>query len=479
MNLQKWLVRLALLLVLVGAAAWLAYSLATPRLLSVSPAAGAVDVPAASPLVLTFSRPVQLASVEARLSFDPPLPGEFQAQGAVIEFTPARPWPSGQTVRLYLAAGVLAAPPLTLSVRQEYTGEFRVRAPRLAYLYPASGPAQIYLRDLAVEDALALTSYPGGVQDFSVAPSGEALYFSLRLGQAGSEIYRLLLASRLSAPPTPEPAGWNVERVLECPQAVCRLPAVSPDEAYLAYERTPFPTASTVRIPQVWLLDLQQSSQDSGSQPFLAGAPAHQTLAPQWSADGWLSFYDTTAAAYILLDVPSGQRREFPNQTGADGAWQPDGAAFLAPEIFFLDENISPALQNLDRLATSHLIWFDRQTGETRDLTIAEDLEDTAPAFSPDGRYLAFARKYLDARRWTPGRQLWLLHLGVGEAQALTNAPDFNHFEFTWDPSGALLAFVRFDQTALTLPPEVWVIDPFTSQATRIMIGGYAPLWIP
>jgi Tol biopolymer transport system component len=55
----------------------------------------------------------------------------------------------------------------------------------------------------------------------------------------------------------------------------------------------------------------------------------------------------------------------------------------------------------------------------------------------------------------------------------------YNHYSFSWNPAGETLAYVRFNQVALIEPPEIWVIDPGTSQASRVIEGGYAPQWIP
>ena len=130
-------------------------------------------------------------------------------------------------------------------------------------------------------------------------------------------------------------------------------------------------------------------------------------------------------------------------------------------------------------MANSHLLLFDWQQDTVQDLTPEETMEDTSPAFSPDGESLAFARKFLDISRWTPGRQLWLEHLGSQEEGPLTDEPLYNHFEFTWSPAGDRLAYVRFNQSVLTEPPEIWLIDPITKQAEQLVVGGYSPQWIP
>jgi Tol biopolymer transport system component len=108
-----------------------------------------------------------------------------------------------------------------------------------------------------------------------------------------------------------------------------------------------------------------------------------------------------------------------------------------------------------------------------------DNLEDTLPVFSPDGERLAFARKYLNQDEWTPGRQLWLMDMDGGNARSLTREPSYNHYDFAWSPLGNQLAFVRFNQTTMTEPPELWLVNDDGSQARLLVIGGYAPQWIP
>ena len=255
---------------------------------------------------------------------------------------------------------------------------------------------------------------------------------------------------------------------------------VSPDGQYLAYERVAFFGGEDPNYPQVWLLELDsQGAPPEGAKPRLAGPELHQTLNPDWSSLGKLAIYDTNLSAFLIVDPTGGEPIQFANQTGQPGDWHPNGREFVAPEINFLGENTSPELNNLQPLANSHLIRFDLINGTSESLTRQEDLEDTAPAFSPDGAYLAFARKSLQAELWTPGRQLWIMRVGTWSAEALTGEELYSHYGFAWSPGGNLLAYVRFNQSVLSEPPELWVMDPFSGQKTQLVVGGYQAQWVP
>jgi hypothetical protein len=472
---------LAVMIVAFGAT--FAYWWGTPRLIAVAPAEGSFNIPAGTALRLTFSRAMQAASVTERLRLTPASKGTYNWEGNTLVFTPSRPWQAGSKVQVQLEGGSQATGLLPLRIQQSHTWAFTIRSPRLAYLFPPDGPADIYTIDPQSGEITRLTTSPVGVLDFKLNASGTAIYYSSRDEQGGSAIYRLDLTQN-QPPATPEGEAQALKPllILPCPQAQCRVPAVSPEEDYLAYERTASPATGQPDYPQVWYAPLrgaegQISAPIPETAPVLAGEPPHQTLQPAWSSDGVLAFYDTEAAAFIFLNPGDGKQITFSNQTGQPGTWHPDGGSFIAPEISFLD--ISEAITGLERLAESHLIHFNLGDQTSQDLTPGQDVEDTTPAFSPDGTTLAFARKYLDAKRWTPGRQLWIRLLENPEAQPLTNDPLYNHYDFAWRPDGMQLAAVRFNQAAMTEPPEIWLIDPLTGLSSQLIVGGYAPQWIP
>ena len=479
--------RAALLLVILPALGLLLIFLwGTPRLLWVEPGVEASNVPASSEVRLTFSRPLQTDALKERLRFEPAITGSFEWQGSSLVFTPDRPWPAGATVQVQVQPGSPARGFPALPLRQGKVWSFRVRQPNIAYLFPASGPANVYLLNPTSGESTPLTNSPAGVLDFTISPDGEMLYFSARTGPDGSAVYRLDLtglAPEADAAETliPEPAApasllAQPVQMLDCPKAVCQGLALEPQGRYLAYERSVLPGGDGSQITQVWIQGLEKSEAHS---PILAGAAAHQTVLPAWSNAGLLAFYDLDDEAYWFVGPDGSQKARFPNQTGQQGAWRPDGAAFLAPEIFYLSANISPDLSNLESLADSHLILFDLATNGTENLTPGEGVEDTSPAYSPKGDFLAFARKYLDVQGWTPGRQLWIARTESREARQLTDTPLFNHYDLAWSPAGDQLAFVRFNQSALTEPPEIWIFDLLSSAATRFVQDGYQPQWLP
>lgn len=475
-SMRKWS-RLALsLLVLLAAVATGVYWFGFPEVRANFPEDGSDSVAAGASIRITFSRAMQHDLVLEKLSIQPDVDIVPRWEGNTLVIDPLQPWEAGAVVEVKLASGARAAGLLSLPVQEELAWSFTIRKQRLLFLYPASGAANIYELNLQTLEREALTEHAAGVEDFSVDWDGAVIYYSAKNSQGGSDLYRMELG-RASSNEMPSSGEWSSPAlILECTEASCRLPLVSPNKDFLAFERT-----EPLGFPRVWLLPLlsqasQASQMNQTAEAVLAGDPTHQTLLPSWSKDGFLAYYDTQASAFVLFDPYSGERVLFSNQTGQLGNWHPEGREFLAPEIFFLDTGSVTGLKNL---ASSHLILFNRLTKSTLDLTPADDLEDSSPSYSPDGVYLAFARKYLDQRRWTPGRQLWIMMPGIGQAQPITQDPDFTHYEFAWSPDSKQLAYVRFDQTVLTNPPEIWLLELINVERTRLVENGYWPQWIP
>jgi len=481
---RKQLLIILLLGILLALAVSLGYWWWTPRLLSVSPAAQSANVPAGAEVRLDFSRLMQTGSLESRLSFEPAMPGAYSWQGYTLVFKPAQPWPAGVTVQARLQPGARASGILSLPLTRGLDWSFTIRQPSIIYLYPASDPASLTIQNPVSGAVRSLVSLASAVVDFDLSADGSQLYYSVRQ-ENGTKIYRLSLLDQQPTPVTPgvatpiagQPGSGEQtpELVLDCADALCEALAFSPQGDYLAYERGLLPGSGQFESFQVWVLPLGSAGP---SRAYLAGADDHQTISPAWSSAGMLAFYDSTAKAYIFLQPGAGERGRFPNQTGQGGVWRPGGEQFLAPEIVFVDTGSSSA-SGLEPRADSHLMLYDLENQTTQDLTPGEGIEDTSPVFSPDGKFLAFARKYLDAQRWTPGRQLWLAQVDTRLARPLTSEPLYNHYQFVWSLSGEQLAYLRFNQGALTEPPEIWVMDLLSGSQSRLVVDGYSPRWTP
>ena len=203
------------------------------------------------------------------------------------------------------------------------------------------------------------------------------------------------------------------------------------------------------------------------------GEATHETVQPAWASSGWLAYYDRTSSNYEMINPQTQARLEFPNQTGQPGSWSSDGLAYLAPEISY-----QPSAANTET-ATSHLLRYNLQSKAVVDLSPADAVEDVEGTYSPDGGWITFARKYLDERRWSLGRQIWVMSSGGSDPHAITDAPDYNHYDLAWSLDSLKIAYVRFNQAKLSDPPELWMMNADGSEPIELVVGGYSPVWIP
>ena len=465
MQKRRWLlIPIVVLLVLVLG---FAYQQMTPRLVEISPGDGASGIFSHTPIEIVFSHPMDAASVQQQFTIEPPIEGQFAWDGNALTFRPDEPWPKATRVEIRLGAGARSS--LGLRLGEETRWSFRTASTLLAYLYPADGPADLYALDVGANEIYRLT-VGARVLEFDVGADGLNLYYSAANSSGGSDLYVYDRTAEESA------------LVLACGEDSCRNPHINPDGDVLAFERS----GGEGEERQVFLIE----HLDAPEPEAVVGWT--ETHSPLWSATGWLSYYQPVLDRFVFIHPESGDRITFDNQTGEAGAWLPQGDVFIAPELFpselstlrgpsgeAQNEEVDPGTLESVGAVSSRLLAFDLEAGRVTDLTRDANLEDTAPAVSPNGRLLAFARKFIDAPRWTPGRQLWLMPTSGGQAFMLTEDPNFKHSDFAWHPDGFTLAYVRFNQLELTEPPELWVIDSDGREATQLIIGGFAPQWIP
>jgi Tol biopolymer transport system component len=448
-----------LLLIAAGlvAAAWLL----RPVVVEVAPSNGGSSVPVTSEIRLAFSRPMNHTSVVNRLSIEPPVDGAFTWEGNSLIFTPDFVFPGGSMITVRLGEGARAASWLAFPM-QEGAWSFSTGEARLAYLWPSDGEADIYTLDPDTGEVIPYTQSMG-VLEFSASGDGLWLYFSASNAAGGSDLYMLERKALSYA----NGNAYQPTRIVECGVQQCRFPEVSPDGRYLAFEQinpTVEGEAGSAMVRLVRLPDLKEIPLD---------VEGRETVQPSWSIRGWLAYYDQTSQVYEVFSPDTRERWQTPNQTGQPGCWSPDGNFYLAPELFY-----HPAEGNSET-GTSHLLRYDIQQGTSADLSRENDVEDVEGCYSPGGEWIAFARKYLQEATWSFGRQLWVMNADGSNPHAITDEPNFNHYDLAWSRDGQMLAYVRFDQVKLSDPPELWMVNTDGSNPIQLVIGGFSPLWIP
>ncbi len=416
------------------------------------------DILPQADIVITFSAPMQPQSVMERLILVPPQPFEpIWENTRTLHLRPQTAWPAGTRLQVGVGEGSRAATWPHLPALKTVTWEVAISAPSLLYLWPSrDAPANIYRLQLDSGEVQQLTADATGLTGYHASPDGQHIYYANVQG----DLYVL------------DRASGESRLLLDCGQDICANPQVNSSETQLAFERTPTDVPPQQAYPQVWLLPL-----DGGDPSPLEKRYSRQ---PQWSPTGWLSIYLPNEGVFQAYPPQGGAPLRWENQTGEKGAWHPDGSAFVTPQLFSLPNAYLADNNTLLDTLVSHLWAYPITGAPPQDWSEEQPVEDVYPAISPDGRYLVFARKYLDTKRWSLGRQLWLRDLQSGQTTMLTNTPSYSYTAFAWSPDGTQLAYLRANQDDFGLPPEIWMMNIAAGdKPLRLVIDGAAPQWIP
>ncbi|RMG79109.1 MAG: hypothetical protein D6712_20215, partial [Chloroflexi bacterium] len=197
----------------------------------------------------------------------------------------------------------------------------------------------------------------------------------------------------------------------------------------------------------------------------------------QWSADGErLLYYDTNAPGIFVYDTET-QTAEFVAQgDGLAGAISPDGRYVAYTEFIQGDHHEGTQSHTILRLMDLSTNTITDLTDETTALT-----DDMSPVWSPNGRYIAFLRRYLDERA-TAGNMIYIIDIETREVRPIVTDGRYTHGALSWDTSGQRLLFqqvIRDPQTNSLANPEIWTYNLQTDQLQELAKNAFAPHWIP
>ena len=272
-------------------------------------------------------------------------------------------------------------------------------------------------------------------------------------------------------------------------------PEVSPDGKWVAF------TVSTSDLDQddsekrVWMVPL------SGGEPVPMTAEGSSASDPRWSPDGrYLSFLsdrDDGIWQVWALDRRGGEARQLTHVAQGVEAyeWSPDGSTLVlvvwdakdeggedradgeraaAPWVIDRLQFKYDGVGYLDRRRT-HIYLFELDRGQVRQLTFG-DFDDSSPAWSPDGRSIAFVSNRTDEPDANSNTDIWLVATESAEAQPTliqVTRGEGSDRSPVWHPKGERLAFLTalrpdipyYEQT------ELAVIEVGDAEPT-ILTGG-------
>ena len=329
---------------------------------------------------------------------------------------------------------------------------------------------------LIVEDA----------EDPAVSPDGLSVAF-VRLDASG--FYRIHVA------PFASPDSVNVLTTEQTGLWHHRKPAWSPDGRTIAYYAArdlwavpvhggaaqPLTTVDAAEKEPVWSPDgkfIYFSSNREGTRalwriPASGGAAIRLTggqgpeRQPSLSRDGRQLVYSTFVDDWdlVIRDLTSGQERRFGGERTDDSpVFSPDGKS-----LAFVS----------DRWIGRYDLWLQPidakgPAGEPRRLT--DQAGSVAqPAFSPDGRFIAYHRAF------NGQRDIWIVSTTGAQSVQFTSEPAMD-VEPDWSPDGRSIVFVSNRDGA----PQVWtapVVDGRPAGPARRVtsgaVAGESPAWSP
>ena len=414
-----------------------------------TPAEGSQQVSTRATMRVTFSQPI-ISPTSVAVTTNPPLSGTVRWEsGRTLVFEPVEQWAQDTTYTITIPAGLVGQRGRELL--RPFTWQFRTGHPRLLYIAwdEARSGNQLFVVSPDGRARTQLTQEPLDVLDYAISPDGQTIAYSIRREDGGSDLWLI------------DAAGGNHRALLACPEGACSQPTWSPDGRRLIYERRTYSQpGAPVGPPRLWWLDLNTRETTAVFQDSQWVA-----LGAHFSADGqWLSYITPQTQDILVYNLVTGQNISLSNGSGEPASWHPSENVLLAPQVKLEAEAFSIHLTRLN-------------VNSERMLNVSGDLKvnDSWPAFSPDGAWVAFTRKPVQANE---GKQVWLMRPDGTEAVNLTQRPEIHFGPPAWSPDGRFLTFQGY-ALAQSDQPAIWVYELNTAKLNQVTTPGIRPNWLP
>jgi Tol biopolymer transport system component len=420
---------------------------------STQPAAGAGRVSVRTPIVFTFAEPMDITSLNGRVETTPPLSGTLRGSGVNVFFVAAEPLKIDTDYQITLRAGGRSLRGRAMSA--DSTLRFRTRSPRVAYLTPSEGAANLVLYDPASNQNQRVTSETFGIFDFAISPDGARAVLSVNRDEGGARDLWLVNLD-----------GSGRELLLKCDEQVCQTPSWSADGSRIAFERRALVQRTIGKLPgpsRIWLMDVATKE----VVPLFADQQAIASL-PSWSpADDRLLVVDSTDSGLAIVDTRSQETVRLQSNLGDPGAWSPSADQLIYPDITPFDDRGFTQLLRVDFATSVITTVFPISTSD-----------DSSIAFAPDGAQIAFSRRESGLRSLT-GAQVWIAQPDGDALRQLTNDAEHSHFRVSFSPDGTLLTAQRFELGEPFAKPEIVLIPAGGGPINIIAEDASQPVWVP
>ena len=367
------------------------------------------------------------------------------------------------------------ATPLASPVGSEGHAQFSPDGETIAFLANYDGNYDIYTIPAGGGTPFRVTHHPSSERPVGWTPDGRIIFWAYGMGEHSQTVQLFTVSPEGGLPEQlPVPYGWNA--------------AVSDDGEWLAYN--PFATDYATwkryrggRAPDIWLFNLRDHT--SKKITDWEGADTF----PMWHGDKLYYVSDAGPAHRLnvwVYDTKTGRHRQITKHRDYDVKWAsigPDAIVYqYGPELRLLDlesersssvevrvpgdhphvrpqffnaadeiqnGGISPTGKRAVAQARGDIWTLPAENGMPRAITRSDGSVERNPAWSPDGRWIAYTSDE------SGNYEIYITQSdGRGETRKLTNRKGCYIEELTWSPDSKKIAFFDSSGTLYILDVE-------------------------
>jgi dipeptidyl aminopeptidase/acylaminoacyl peptidase len=279
-----------------------------------------------------------------------------------------------------------------------------------------------------------------------------------------------------------------------------RDPQISPDGKWVAYTVGVVDSAKDRNVSHIWM-----TSWD-GVHTIQATTSNGSESSPRWSPDGrYISFLSSRGGAdgsqLWLMNRLGGEAEMVSHVKGgiSEYAWSPDGKRLVFvvtdPDSAASDSTSPPEPIVIDRYLfkddgsgyltdrRDHLYLFDLATKKLEQLT-SGPYDDEGPAWSPDGRRIAFVSARGPEPDRTGNTDIFVIEARPGASpKQLTTFGGPDDGDISWSPDGKMLAYIQGSEPKYSAyNMRHLAVVPADGGAPRVLSGELdrsisSPLW--